>query len=63
VEVVLYGDMVVKGKMKIEADVFSCGSTCGKKLICGNHVCCDIWHPGSCGECDCNALLFTKKCK
>jgi len=41
VEVVLCGDMVVKGKMKIEADVFSCGSTCG--------------------ECDCNALLFTKK--
>lgn len=52
VEVVLCGDMAVKGMVKTEDGVFSCGSSCGKKLLCGNHVCSDICHPGSCGECD-----------
>ena len=52
VEVVLCGDMAVKGEVKTEDGVFSCSSICGNKLTCGNHVCCEICHPGSCGECD-----------
>ncbi|KAG6627681.1 hypothetical protein CIPAW_15G146400 [Carya illinoinensis] len=52
VEAVLCGDMAVKGELQTEDGVFSCNSTCGKKLLCGNHVCCEICHPGSCGECE-----------
>lgn len=51
-EVVLCGDMAVKGEIKAEGGVFSCGSNCGKKLSCGNHVCNEICHPGNCGECE-----------
>ncbi|KAH7529227.1 hypothetical protein FEM48_Zijuj05G0162300 [Ziziphus jujuba var. spinosa] len=51
-EEVLCGDMAVKGEVKAEDGVFSCGSICGQKLSCGNHVCGEICHPGPCGECD-----------
>ncbi|CAI9786867.1 unnamed protein product [Fraxinus pennsylvanica] len=51
-EVVLCGDMVVKGEFKVEDGVFSCSSICEKKLYCGNHVCPEICHPGPCGECE-----------
>lgn len=51
-EVLLCGDMAVKGEVSAEDGVFACGSTCGKKFSCGNHVCGEICHPGPCGECD-----------
>lgn len=51
-EVILCGDMSVKGEFKAEGGVFSCSSTCGKKLGCGNHICIENCHPGSCGECE-----------
>ncbi|OIV94172.1 hypothetical protein TanjilG_13789 [Lupinus angustifolius] len=51
-EVILCGDMTVKGEFKAEGGVFSCGSNCGKKLSCGNHACIETCHPGICGECD-----------
>ncbi|XP_027340062.1 NF-X1-type zinc finger protein NFXL1-like [Abrus precatorius] len=51
-EVILCGEMAVKGEIIAEGGVFSCGSTCGKKLSCGNHICIESCHPGSCGECD-----------
>lgn len=51
-EVVLCGDMSVKGEVKAEDGVFSCNSICGLKLSCGNHVCSEICHPGPCGECN-----------
>lgn len=51
-ETVLCGEMEVKGEVKVEDGVFSCDSICGKKLRCGNHVCNEICHPGSCGECE-----------
>ncbi|XP_011083338.1 NF-X1-type zinc finger protein NFXL1 [Sesamum indicum] len=52
VEVVLCGDMIVKGEVKGEDGVFSCSLTCEKKLNCGNHVCHETCHPGPCGECE-----------
>ncbi|KAL3818517.1 hypothetical protein ACJIZ3_004422 [Penstemon smallii] len=52
IEVVLCGDMVVKGELKAEDGVFSCNLTCGLKLNCGNHLCNEICHPGPCGECE-----------
>ncbi|KAL5817832.1 hypothetical protein ACOSQ3_026210 [Xanthoceras sorbifolium] len=52
VEIVLCGEMVVKGEVKAEDGVFSCNSTCEKNLSCGHHVCGDICHPGPCGECE-----------
>ncbi|CAI9753586.1 unnamed protein product [Fraxinus pennsylvanica] len=52
IEVVLCGDMVVKGELKVEDGVFSCGSICEKMLDCGNHVCPEICHLGPCGECE-----------
>ncbi|XP_061357600.1 NF-X1-type zinc finger protein NFXL1-like [Gastrolobium bilobum] len=51
-EVILCGDMAVKGEIKAEGGVFSCDSNCGKKLGCGNHICIQTCHPGSCGECE-----------
>ncbi|XP_061340039.1 NF-X1-type zinc finger protein NFXL1-like [Gastrolobium bilobum] len=51
-EVILCGDMSVKGEFNVDDGVFSCGSNCGKKLSCGNHICSEICHPGSCGECE-----------
>ncbi|KAM1938352.1 hypothetical protein FF1_015962 [Malus domestica] len=52
VEVVLCGDMTVKGEVKAEDGVFSCSSTCGKMLSCGNHSCSEVCHPGPCGDCN-----------
>uniref|UniRef100_A0A2P2IRL8 NF-X1-type zinc finger protein NFXL1 n=1 Tax=Rhizophora mucronata TaxID=61149 RepID=A0A2P2IRL8_RHIMU len=52
VEVVLCGDMAVKGELTTEDGVFSCNSTCGKMLGCGNHICQENCHPGPCGDCD-----------
>nr|KYP67434.1 Transcriptional repressor NF-X1 [Cajanus cajan] len=52
VEVILCGDIAVRGDFKAQAGVFSCGSTCGRKLDCRNHVCVDTCHPGTCGECE-----------
>ncbi|XP_015583646.2 NF-X1-type zinc finger protein NFXL1 [Ricinus communis] len=51
VEVVLCGEMAIKGEVKAEDGVFSCNSICGKKLGCGNHLCGETCHPGSCGDC------------
>jgi len=51
-EVVLCGDMAVKGEVKAEDGVFSCNSTCGKMLGCGNHMCDETCHPGLCGDCE-----------
>ncbi|KAI4352089.1 hypothetical protein L6164_006375 [Bauhinia variegata] len=50
-EVILCGEMALKGEIEADSGVFSCGSNCGKNLGCGNHTCSDICHPGSCGEC------------
>ncbi|KAE8719749.1 NF-X1-type zinc finger protein NFXL1 [Hibiscus syriacus] len=52
VEVVICGDMVVKGEVKAEDGIFSCNSTCGKKLRCGNHYCAELCHPGPCEDCE-----------
>ncbi|EXB45098.1 NF-X1-type zinc finger protein NFXL1 [Morus notabilis] len=52
VEVVLCGDMILKGEVKAEDGVFSCSSLCEKKLNCDNHFCSEVCHPGSCGECN-----------
>ncbi|KAL3009726.1 hypothetical protein AAZX31_07G099700 [Glycine max] len=51
-EVVLCGDMTVKGEIEAKGGVFSCSSYCLKILGCGNHVCSEICHPGSCVECE-----------
>ncbi|KAJ4836081.1 hypothetical protein Tsubulata_030886 [Turnera subulata] len=50
-EVVLCGDMAVKGEVKAEDGVFSCNATCAKLLACANHVCGETCHPGICGDC------------
>ncbi|CAH9141046.1 unnamed protein product [Cuscuta epithymum] len=50
-EVVLCGDMAVKGEINVEHGVFACSSRCDKKLSCGNHACQEICHPGPCGDC------------
>ncbi|KAK3414974.1 hypothetical protein EUGRSUZ_H00552 [Eucalyptus grandis] len=52
IEVVLCGDMAMKGEVDAESGVFSCNSTCEKLLSCGNHMCDKFCHPGPCGECD-----------
>ncbi|KAL6552391.1 NF-X1-type zinc finger protein nfxl1 [Orobanche hederae] len=52
IEVVLCGDMTVKGVVKGEDGVFSCGSICENGLDCGNHDCHETCHPGACGECE-----------
>lgn len=51
-EVVLCGDMAIKGEVKAENGVFSCNSTCGKLLGCRNHVCSETCHPGDCPDCN-----------
>ncbi|KAM7279977.1 hypothetical protein ACFE04_007111 [Oxalis oulophora] len=51
-QIVLCGDMVVKGEVRVEDGVYSCSSTCGKKLGCGFHNCAELCHPGPCGECE-----------
>ncbi|GJY00227.1 NF-X1-type zinc finger protein NFXL1, partial [Tanacetum coccineum] len=53
IEVVVCGDMAVKGHANVENDgIFSCNSSCGKPLGCGNHVCKETCHPGVCGDCE-----------
>ncbi|XP_073296690.1 NF-X1-type zinc finger protein NFXL1 [Primulina huaijiensis] len=52
IEIVHCGDMIVKGEVKVEDGVFSCGFTCEKTLNCGNHGCIENCHPGLCGECE-----------
>ncbi|XP_004512772.1 NF-X1-type zinc finger protein NFXL1 [Cicer arietinum] len=51
-QVIFCGEMAVKGELKEESGLFSCGSKCGKELGCGNHICSEVCHPGSCGECE-----------
>ncbi|KAJ0898121.1 putative chromatin regulator PHD family [Helianthus annuus] len=52
-EIVVCGEMTVKGQVNVEEDgIFSCNSSCGKPLACGNHVCKETCHPGVCGDCD-----------
>nr|XP_043627263.1 NF-X1-type zinc finger protein NFXL1 [Erigeron canadensis] len=51
-EVVVCGDMALKGPVNVENGIFSCSSPCEKSLVCGNHACKDTCHPGLCGECD-----------
>ncbi|XP_042483934.1 NF-X1-type zinc finger protein NFXL1-like [Macadamia integrifolia] len=51
VEILLCGEMVVKGNVRQMDGAFSCNSTCGKKLACGNHFCGEDCHPGPCGDC------------
>lgn len=38
----------------------TCGDSCGKTLACGNHVCVERCHRGSCGSC---LQMLVKKCK
>ncbi|KAL6545604.1 NF-X1-type zinc finger protein nfxl1 [Orobanche gracilis] len=52
IEVVLCGDMTVKGVVKGEDGVFSCGLICENRLDCDNHDCRETCHPGACGECE-----------
>ncbi|KAJ4792936.1 NF-X1 type zinc finger family protein [Rhynchospora pubera] len=51
-EMVLCGEMAIKGELKENAGVFFCDLVCGRKLACGNHTCSDSCHPGPCGECE-----------
>lgn len=51
-EVVVCGDMAVKGEVNAQDGIFSCSSPCGKPLACGNHFCKETCHPGVCGDCD-----------
>ncbi|KAK9078775.1 hypothetical protein SSX86_002833 [Deinandra increscens subsp. villosa] len=52
-EVVVCGEMTVKGQVNVEQDgIFSCSLPCGKPLACGNHFCKETCHPGVCGDCD-----------
>lgn len=51
-EVVLCGEMTVKGEVNVEDGLFSCSKPCEKNLSCGNHVCRETCHPGPCGDCD-----------
>ncbi|XP_019056248.1 PREDICTED: NF-X1-type zinc finger protein NFXL1-like [Tarenaya hassleriana] len=51
-DVVICGDMNIKGEVKVEYGLFSCSSTCGRLLGCGNHSCREVCHPGPCGDCD-----------
>ncbi|XP_071691262.1 NF-X1-type zinc finger protein NFXL1 [Rutidosis leptorrhynchoides] len=50
-EIVVCGDMAVKGQVNVQDGIFSCNFQCGKSLGCGNHVCKDTCHPGVCGDC------------
>ncbi|KAK7380096.1 hypothetical protein VNO78_32499 [Psophocarpus tetragonolobus] len=56
------GDVAVKGEIEAKGGIFSCGSCCLKKLSCGHHVCSEICHPGSCGECEFSPSLVKTCC-
>ncbi|XP_057416514.1 NF-X1-type zinc finger protein NFXL1-like [Lotus japonicus] len=60
-EVILCGDLTVKGEFEAQGGAFSCSSTCGKKLACGNHACTETCHPGSCAECI-SSITHVKTC-
>ncbi|KAF9589493.1 hypothetical protein IFM89_024764 [Coptis chinensis] len=51
-QLVLCGEMALKGEVRDSDGVFSCNSACGRSLSCGNHVCGNTCHPGPCGECE-----------
>nr|XP_010932549.1 NF-X1-type zinc finger protein NFXL1 [Elaeis guineensis] len=51
-EVVICGNMAVKGDLLEMDGLFSCDSICGRTLSCGNHHCSENCHPGPCGECE-----------
>ncbi|KAI3920812.1 hypothetical protein MKW98_005638 [Papaver atlanticum] len=51
-EVVLCGEMSVKGELIGGGGVFPCNSICSKTLVCGNYTCGEVCHPGQCGECE-----------
>ncbi|KAI3976464.1 hypothetical protein MKX01_008322 [Papaver californicum] len=51
-EVVLCGEMAMKGELIGGGGVFSCNSICLKTFGCGNHTCGEVCHPGQCGECE-----------
>lgn len=40
------------GEIDLGLGVFSCEMECPKMLPCGNHMCGNKCHPGSCGECE-----------
>lgn len=51
-QVLLCGEITLKGELKDTHGVFSCTSLCGKTLNCGNHSCAQLCHPGTCGDCE-----------
>ncbi|KAK1277617.1 NF-X1-type zinc finger protein NFXL1 [Acorus gramineus] len=51
-EVIVCGEMVMKGEVVEGSGVFSCEAVCGRVLSCGNHSCVEKCHPGPCGECE-----------
>ncbi|KAK9665439.1 hypothetical protein RND81_14G112400 [Saponaria officinalis] len=51
-EMVLCGDLTLKGDINADNGLFPCTSICGKKLKCGHHSCPNVCHPGPCGECE-----------
>ncbi|KAL6003419.1 NF-X1-type zinc finger protein nfxl1 [Asimina triloba] len=51
-EVILCGEMSVKGEVVAIDGLFTCNSVCGKQLSCQHHFCDETCHPGSCGECE-----------
>ncbi|XP_058079587.1 NF-X1-type zinc finger protein NFXL1 [Magnolia sinica] len=51
-EIILCGEMSVKGEVNEVNGLFSCNSVCRKELSCRHHYCDEVCHPGPCGECD-----------
>ncbi|KAL8478458.1 hypothetical protein ACS0TY_030379 [Phlomoides rotata] len=51
-EVLLCGDMTVKGEINGQDGLFSCNLSCENKLNCGNHICHETCHPGPCPDCE-----------
>ncbi|XP_078429482.1 NF-X-like 1 [Wolffia australiana] len=47
----LCGEMPIEGEFSSADGIFSCNSTCGRALPCGNHHCTENCHPGPCGDC------------
>ncbi|XP_068662679.1 NF-X1-type zinc finger protein NFXL1-like [Aristolochia californica] len=50
-EVILCGEIALKGEAQDSVGLFSCNSICGKTLSCENHDCAETCHPGPCGDC------------
>ncbi|KAK8949021.1 NF-X1-type zinc finger protein NFXL1 [Platanthera zijinensis] len=52
-EAALCGDIPANVNLDdAESVVFSCNDVCGRRLLCGNHLCRKNCHPGPCGECE-----------